>query len=152
MRRDRPQRDVRPELEIMRVRLALAKAYMDSTPSDYTNAESELSVVEKGTKGMTKRLTKRWKVRDDDVHQGDSESGLDVRGQEGQGRAQTQGRRLEEEEEEGEGAVDEGILDEVNRLRREALDAMISVEDGLGRETRAERWRKAIEEMDMAGR
>ncbi|WWD18612.1 hypothetical protein CI109_103065 [Kwoniella shandongensis] len=125
------ERDPRPEVEVMQVRLELAKTYMGCNIPDYTNAESELSVVEKGTKGMIKRLSKgSGRPRPQDGVKG---------GDVGVGGGQ--------QDEQG-GRDGDGVLKQIKELRRESLKGLIEVEEGLGKGNRAVRWREALEEMD----
>ncbi|WVQ85075.1 hypothetical protein IAT38_007239 [Cryptococcus sp. DSM 104549] len=108
------------QLEVLQCRLDLGRAYLGLDVPEWTSAEVELGLVEKDCKGMMKRLGRR---KAEETGEGDGEDGG--------------------------GSLGEGALEKAGRLRVEALKEMVKVEEGLGREGRAERWRKAIAKAEV---
>ncbi|KAK8858717.1 hypothetical protein IAR55_002946 [Kwoniella newhampshirensis] len=150
-------RDTRSEIEILRIRLDLGRSYLRLKIPNYLSAEAELTTVEKGCKGILKRLDRTRRHRDhpsrgasttQSIHNSSSVSGAEgaVQGDE----IDKDGAKHKQVEVEDDG-TSEKMRNEVRKMRLDALRAMIDVEEGLGRTGREDRWRKAIVAMDHSG-
>ena len=60
----------------------------------------------------------------------------------------TPGERLDVDTGESEDALEPPLLREVKEIRIEALKILVGVEEGLGREGRAKRWRALVVELE----
>lgn len=151
-------------LPILKTRLSLAKAYIDL--GNLTLAEAELGIIEREISTFQKRLNKSRISVNESLGRVDS-TFADDHMDSGEDRSQTvplsedigvvgsttgpdekprDGLVGKNKVEEKRGNIDiEGIdLKRVLSLRRETLECLISVEVGLGRNGRAERWRKTL--------
>ncbi|WVQ65636.1 uncharacterized protein L199_003814 [Kwoniella botswanensis] len=111
----------RATLDIDKNRVDLGRTYLSQKVPDYIKAEMEFGIVDRNCKSILKRIERSLTRHDGEVSSGSHNK----------------------EEPPGEAWVDE-----LKRVRIDALKGMISVEEGLGREARAERWRKAIEGLE----
>ena len=119
----------------------LAKSFLEFTAPELVQAEAGLSVVERECKDILKRGRGRRKpaklgrgVKDDRESNGE---GVNIPGE-----------RLEVTAEGPEEIVEAPWLEEVKEIRIEALKTLVDIEEGLGREGRAKRWRALIIELE----
>ncbi|WVW84831.1 hypothetical protein I302_106866 [Kwoniella bestiolae CBS 10118] len=106
--------------EIDKIRIALGRSYLQQKVPDHIKAEMEFGVVDRNCKGIIKRIEKSTSRSDGGIN-------IDALTRE----------------------PDKHWVEDVKLLRIDALKGMISVEEGLGRSARAERWRKTIEEIEQ---
>jgi hypothetical protein len=121
-----------------RTRLDLARAHLEVQPPQWALAESEAGLVE----SMCKKLLKPRKTRG-----GRGDGAGDKEGDEQGGEAlrrpgvQKAALALAEEK-----PAEEAGGDEWMGVRMEALELLIRVDEGMGKQARAERWRGTLEE------
>ncbi|OCF72791.1 hypothetical protein I204_06020 [Kwoniella mangroviensis CBS 8886] len=119
-RYDITERD-RGTLDIDKIRVELGQTCLSQKIPDYIKAEMEFGIVDRNCKSILKRIEKSL-IRQDEVVTSNDHMKMEM--------------------------LDEVWIDEVKQVRIDALTGMILVEEGLGREARAERWRKAIEGLE----
>ncbi|RSH90997.1 hypothetical protein EHS25_010173 [Saitozyma podzolica] len=124
-----------------RTRLELARAHLEVQPPHWALAETEAGLVE----SMCRKLLKPRKMRggrgDGEVDGGGDEQGGDANREEGARKAVSIG---EEANEDGGG---EGWMGQLRSLRMEALELLVRVDEGMGKQARADRWRATLEEI-----
>lgn len=123
--------DRKPELT---TRLDLARAHLGMTPPGYTSAEVELSSVDRICKAAEKKVRAEpggpvgaTIVTPDDADGAAAPRGPDQLGNQDLGVMET--------------------LADIRQLRVEALELLVEVEDGLGREARAQRCRELLRDL-----
>ncbi|KAK1925767.1 hypothetical protein DB88DRAFT_509422 [Papiliotrema laurentii] len=120
----RGRQEISALIDEMQTRIQVASLLMDVRPARLVEAESELTMVEGRCKGVIKAdKDRRKKV---EMGQGDGEGSSD--------HSTTLG-------------VDASDLDTLKTLRVDGLKMLARVEESLGREGRAKRWRELAEQL-----
>lgn len=135
-------------LQELELRLELARAHLDDRLPGFVPAEAELTIVERRCKAISKRAKRIESISD--------QTGLGVGdiGGAGANGART-GVTGKEDGTVGDepvrsevlGARDTSPAQDVLSLRIRALEMLSEVEDGLGREGRAKRWKNLIKQL-----
>lgn len=127
--RSKAFQDRKPELT---TRLDLARAHLETTPPGYTLAEVELSSVDKICKAADKKL--RSAMIGHRSSRSDAADG-----------ALSRPDRARQGTSEDPSAAQ--TLANIKRFRIEALKLLVTVEEGLGREARAQRCRDLLQDL-----
>lgn len=135
-------------LEELELRLELARAHLDNKLPGFVPAESELTIVERRCKAICKRAKRIESIGDQTGH-----GNGDIGGAEADvtrtGITAEESGTVEDEPVRSEvlGARDTPPAKDVLSLRIRALEMLNEVEDGLGREGRAKRWKDLIKQL-----
>lgn len=133
------------EMEVLRVRLDLGRTYLALPPPklDIPAAEAELGIVERVSKAIIRRIRRGPRNRNP-VNSLDDDGQFSAQARAKSSNNGQKGVLDERQEDRGEASLIKALVE----MRIEALREMVRVEELLGRDGRAERWRKAIQEAE----
>lgn len=135
-------------LEELELRLELARAHLDNKLPGLVPAEAELTIVERRCKAISKRA-KRMESISDQTAPGNGDIGGAEADDARTGITAKESGTVEDEPVTSEvlGARDMPPAKDVLSLRIRALEMLREVEEGLGREGRAKRWKDLIKQL-----